>query len=117
MAELVRALDRAEARPRYQFVALTWFRDLVLPGVGFQWTRSESLRHEVLKAAIARGFVLTSKVPNPKNPERPVTAIRLNRLLPEVQAILSQAASTENDFDPVSIPGENLSATVLRERR
>jgi hypothetical protein len=107
VAELVRALDRAEARPRYQFVALTWFRDLVLPGVGFQWTQSESLRHEVLKAAITRGFVLTSKV----------TAIRLNRLLPEVQAILSQAPSTENDFEPVSIQGENLSATVLRERR
>jgi len=117
VADLVRALDRAESSPGFQFVALKWFRDVFLPAQGLEWTRSGSGRHEVLKEAISRRLILTSKVPNPKDPQFPVTAIRLNRLLPEVRASLSQAAGTENDFDPVSIPGENLSATVLRERR
>jgi hypothetical protein len=117
IAEVVRALDRAESRPGFQFVALKWFRDLFLPGEGFRWTQSESSRQEVLKEAILARLVLTSKVPNPKAPQFPVTAIRLNRLLSEVQAILAQVPKQENDFDPVSIRGEDLSATVLRERR
>jgi hypothetical protein len=57
-----------------------------------------------------------SKVPNPKSPQFPVTAIRLNRLLPEIQAILGEQVA-DSDFRPVDIRGEQLSATVLRERR
>jgi len=117
LAELVRALDRAETRPGLQFVALKWFRDIVLPGEGLAWTSSVSDRQQVLKEAIDRRLLLTSKVPNPKAPQFPVTAIRLNRMLPEVQVILGQVQPAADDFDPVAIPGENLSATVLRERR
>lgn len=117
LPELVRALDRAETRPGLQFVALKWFRDIVLPTEGLDWTRSVSDRHEVLKEAIDRRLLLTSRVPNPKAPQFPVTAIRLNRMLPQVQVILAQAQPAADDFDPVAIPGENLSATVLRERR
>jgi hypothetical protein len=117
LAELVRALDRAETRPGLQFVALKWFRDIVLPGEGLAWTQSVSDRQQVLKEAIDRRLLLTSKVPNPKAPQFPVTAIRLNRMLPDVQVILAQAQPAADDFDPVAIPGENLSATVLRERR
>lgn len=117
LADLVRALDRAETRPGLQFVALKWFRDIVLPTEGLAWTQSVSDRHEVLKEAIDRRLLLTSKVPNPKAPQFPVTAIRLNRMLPDVQVILAQAQPAADDFDPVAIRGENLSATVLRERR
>ncbi len=116
LADLVRALDRAESTPGYAFVALKWFRDVFLPSERLPWANSEA-RYDVLREAIDARLLLTSKVPNPKAPQYPVTAIRLNRLLPQVQAILSHTPSTENDFEPVPIRGESLSATVLRERR
>lgn len=116
ISDLVRALDRAESRPGYQFVALKWFRDVALPGEGIDWAQSDAGRQSVLREAIERRLVLTSKVPNPKSPQFPVTAIRLNRLLPEIQAILGEQVP-DSDFTPVEIRGERLSATVLRERR
>jgi len=116
ISDVVRALDRVESRPGYQFVALKWFRDVALPGEGFEWAQSDSSRQSILREAIERRLILTSKVPNPKAPQFPVTAIRLNRLLPETQKILGKEAS-ESDFRPVDIRGEKLSATVLRERR
>jgi hypothetical protein len=61
--------------------------------------------------------VLTSKVPNPKSPAFPVTAIRLNRSLPEVAEILGAPAPPPAEFSPIAIRGEELSQTVLRERR
>ena len=115
ISDLVQALDRSESRPGYGFVALKWFRDVVLPA--FEWARLESARQASLREAIEKRFVLTSKAPNPKSPEFPVTAIRLNRLLPEVQAILGQGEASDTEFAPIDIRGENLSETVLRERR
>ena len=113
LTQLVRALDQTEARPGLQFVALKWFRSSILDREGF----SESEGQAVLEKAIDARLVLTSKVPNPGKPQFPVTAIRLNRMHPQVQAILGRTAAAADDFDPVAIPGENLSATVLRERR
>jgi hypothetical protein len=115
-SDLVRTLDRVEFRPGYQFVALKWFRDVALPGESFEWAQSDSVRQDLLREAIEKRLILTSKVPNPKSPQFPVTAIRLNRLLPEIQAILGEHVA-ESDFRPVDIRGERLSATVLRERR
>lgn len=117
LSYLVQALDRAEARPGYDFVALKWFRDVVLPAEGLDWTQSESVRQNVLREAIEKRLVLTSKVPNPKSPQFPVTAIRLNRLLLETLARLGTGTVSNLEFDPVEIRGESLSATVLRERR
>ncbi len=114
--DLVHSLGRAESKPGYQFIALKWFRDVALPGDGFEWAQSDSARQSVLREAIERRLILTSKVPNPKAPQFPVTAIRLNRLLPEIQLILGEQIS-ESDFRPVEIRGEKLSTTVLRERR
>jgi hypothetical protein len=114
--DLIRALDRVESRPGYQFVALKWFRDVALTGEGLEWAQSESARQSILREAIEKRLILTSKVPNPKAPQFPVTAIRLNRLLPEIQSILGEQVS-DSDFRPVDIRGESLSATVLRERR
>lgn len=113
---LVRALDRAESKPGYQFISLKWFRDVALPAESLDWARSDSVRQNILREAIERRLILTSKVPNPKSPQFPVTAIRLNRLLPEIQAILGEQVA-HSDFRPVDIRGEGLSATVLRERR
>jgi hypothetical protein len=115
--DLVRALDRAESRRGYTFVALKWFRDAALISEGFAWASVDSERQAVLRRAIDNRLVLTSKVPNPKSPQFPVTAIRLNRLMPEVKAILATPDDGLPDFQPVSIRGESLSSTVLRDRR
>jgi hypothetical protein len=117
ISDLIRALDRAEARPGYGFVALKWFRDTALPLEGFSWTNVDSERRRVLSEAIERRLILLNKIPNPKSPQFPVTTIRLNRLMPEVKIILGNQDMTWTDFQPVSMRGENLSATVVRDRR
>ena len=117
LADLVRALDRAESRRGYDFVSLKWFRDAALPSEGLSWASSDATRQNVLRGAIEKRLILTSKVPNPKSPQFPVTAIRLNRLMPEVKTILGNGDDNSLDFHPVEIRGENLSATILRERR
>jgi hypothetical protein len=117
LSDLIRALDRAETRRGYDFVSLKWFRDAALPSAGFSWTSADATRQNVLRGAIDRRLILTSKVQNPKAPQFPVTAIRLNRLMPEVKAILGSGDDGAPDFHPVEIRGENLSATILRERR
>jgi hypothetical protein len=115
VADLVRALDRVEARSALDFIALKWFRDTVLPAEDFPWAASDGARGAVLYEATEKGLVLTSRVPNPKQPQHPVTSVRLNRASPEVQEILSAAGPSE--FQPVEIKGEPLSHTVLEGRR
>jgi hypothetical protein len=117
-AELLRAVDRAESRPGWNFAPLKKFRDEILPmeplPVGM---RTDVEQHAVLRSAIDKRFILVGKVPNLKAPQFPVTTIRLNRLMPEVKAALGQANNPDADFQPVEIRGEPLSATILRERR
>jgi hypothetical protein len=113
--ELLQALAQAEMGS--QFVSLKWFRDTCLPQKGFSWGTTPEERHRVLADAINRRWILTSRIPNPKNPQFPVTAIRVNRPMDEVRAILDENAKANSAFAPISIPGERLSETVLRERR
>lgn len=117
VSDLIRALDRAESRPGYDFVALKWFRDTALLLERFPWVNSDSARHNILREAIDKRIILTSRVPNPKAPQFPVTAIRLNRLMPQVKATLGSHGEEITGFAPIPIRGENLSATVLRDRR
>jgi hypothetical protein len=117
LSDLIRALDRAESQPGYKFVALKWFRDTALPSEEYAWANDDSARRSILREAIDRRLVLTNSVPNPKSPQFPVTAIRLNRLMPEVKAILGSPAEGIRDFQPAAIRGGNLSATVLGDRR
>jgi hypothetical protein len=116
LTDLIRALNNTESRPGYSFVALKWFRDQVLPAVRPEWSAPE-VRSAILRDAIDRRLVLKSPVPNPKSPAFPVTAIRLNRSLPEVAEILGAPAPPPTEFSPIAIRGEDLSQTVLRERR
>ena len=113
--ELLQALAQAEMGR--QFVSLKWFRDTCLPQKGFPWGATPEERYRVLMDAMDRRWILTSRIPNPKNPQFPVTAIRVNRPLGEVRAILDENAKASSAFAPISIPGEWLSETVLRERR
>jgi hypothetical protein len=70
----------------------------------------------VLRAAIEERLILVAKVPNPKAPQFPVTTIRVNRLMPEVRAILGGGSLVDLGFHPIEIKGEPLSVTVIRER-
>jgi len=117
-ADLLRALDRAESRPGWSFVPLKKFRDEILPQEHLPSLANTDVHHRaVLESVINKNFVLVGKVPNPKSPQFPVTTIRLNRLRPEVKAVLGQNGGFDLDFHPVEISGEPLSATILRERR
>jgi hypothetical protein len=115
-AELLRALDRAESTPGWSFVSLKKFRDEVLPTENVPSIRSDVERQSVLRSAIDKRLILRGKVQNPKSPQFPVTSIRLNRLMPEVQEVLG-LPKKDLDFHPIHIKGEPLSATILRERR
>jgi len=70
-----------------------------------------------LRDAIDKRLILTSKIANPKSPQFPVTTIRLNRLIPEVMAILGNEDRRASCFQPVAIRGEGLSTTILHDRR
>jgi hypothetical protein len=115
--DLALALARAEDDPQLGFVSLKWFRDTYLPRQGYTWAVALEDRQRVLVDVINRKWILTSKVANPKNPQYPVTAVRVNRPLADVRKILDQEAGFRPAFDPITISGERLSETVLRERR
>jgi hypothetical protein len=114
--QLTLALATVEQDPQLNFISLKWFRDTYLTRQGFRWAASEESRHRILVEAIAKNWVVTNKLPNPKNPNYPVTAIRVNRVLPEVRAMLGPGAFGTG-FAPIELSGEPLSKTVLRERR
>ncbi len=115
--DFIKSLDGAEQRPGFDFVALKRFRDLNLTAEGYDWTGSLETRDQVLRTADHNGIVIIYKVPNPKAPAFPVTAIRLNRQHPEVVAVLGEIIIADSGFQPVDLPGETLSRTVLDERR
>jgi hypothetical protein len=119
-ADLLKALDRAESKPGWSFVSLKKFRDEVLPSEPVAANASKLTDVEwqsVLRSAIEKRFILVGKVPNPKSPQFPVTTIRLNRLMPEVRAVLGGGDDgADLEFQPVEIKGEPLSATIIRER-
>jgi len=91
--EFVLALNDAENQPQLTFVSLKWFRDTFLVKSGYRWAQDIEMPRRLLQEATERDIVLTSRVPNPKQPEFPVTSIRLNREHPDVRRILEHAAS------------------------
>jgi hypothetical protein len=115
-AELLKALERAESTPGWNFVSLKKFRDEILPLENLPSLRTDVERQNAIRSAIDKRLILTRPVPNPKSPQFPVTSIRLNRLMPEVQEALG-AAKADLNFHPIHIKGEPLSTTILRERR
>jgi hypothetical protein len=116
--DLLTALCDAEREPRFrEFVGLKSFRDQYLAARGFEWAETPQTRRTILDLAIAKGLVLTGKVPNPKSPQNPTTTIRLNRELPDVKKVLERTHQDRSPFRPAPIRGESLSATILAERR
>ncbi|MCG3125621.1 MAG: hypothetical protein CHACPFDD_00446 [Phycisphaerae bacterium] len=113
LADLIRALDGVERQGR-AFVSLVWFRDNVLST--YPWATDPGVRQSAMTEASHRRLFETSKVSNPKNPQFPVTAIRLRRDEPLVRETL-RAGGGAPVFRPIRIEGEPLSATLIRERR
>lgn len=117
-AELLKALDRAESTPGWTFVPLKKFRDEILPlEEDCPSVQTDVVREQMLRSAIDKKLIVVRKVANPRAPQFPVTTIRVNRLLPEVRAVLGSGEKSDLDFHPIEIKGEPLSTTVLRERR
>jgi hypothetical protein len=114
--QLLKALDRAESTPGWSFVSLKKFRDEILPMEDIPSVHSDADRSNLLRSAIEKRLILKKPIPNPKSPQFPVTSIRLNRLMPEVQRVLGRP-KPDLDFHPIRIKGEPLSTTILRERR
>ncbi len=72
-----RALDRLESVDRkLPFVALTYYRDRILPE-GIVNGEDELARRDLVENLLRFGLIETYKVDNPNNPDRQVTAIRL----------------------------------------
>ena len=114
---LIQELDQAEKRAGFSFVALKWFRDKWLPRKGLAGYDVADALDDLIREAVADGVVLVSRVDNPKNPQFPVTAIRLDRRHPEVAAALGRPPEAARNFRPIGIKGEPLSETALRDRR
>jgi hypothetical protein len=91
--DFIRALNEAEHQPQLNFVSLKWFRDTYLTRSGYGWAQDPEIPRRILQEATERSLVLTSKVPNPKQPTFPVTSIHLNRQHPDVQRILGTSGS------------------------
>ena len=108
-------IDELRTAERMQpFVALEWFRDQILPKCDYAWVRYSSNRASVLRRATDENLVLTSQVINPKEPMRPVTAIRINRGHPRFQ---TDKPSLRTSFKPIRIRGGAISDTLISDRR
>ena len=110
--QLLNELGKVEGmRP---FVGLKWFRDQFLPTCGHRWARDPRISGSLLRQATDQRLILTSQVPNPNQPLRPVTAIRINRRHPRFQP---EAVRRGARFKPIRIRGGAISDTVLGDRR
>ena len=97
LTDFVIALDHAERDPHLSFVSLKWFRDVYLLKRGFAWAEDPDLPRRLVQQATEDAVLLTHKVPNPKQPEFPVTSIRLNRENADVQRILGRTVQTARE--------------------
>ena len=113
MTEMLDALQRAEQERR--FVGIKWFRDRYLPEREFSWSNDPRICGAMLRMGTEDELVVTHQVTNPKNPEHPVTAIRVNRNHPRFRD--DQQPSAEPRFKPMKIRGDALSSTVVGQRR
>lgn len=95
MTDFILALDHAERDPHLSFIALKWFRDTYLQKRGYAWAMDPDMPRRLIQEATEAGVLVMHKVPNPKQPEFPVTGIRLERANPMVQAILSAVTQEE----------------------
>lgn len=108
---VLRELDRLEQRNRQ-----TWAGFIVnhlLPGLGF----SPDEARQVLKRLSARELVMITREPNPKNPDRPASFVRINRAHPRIASILAGEPQVRpGTRPPPPPPGPNSGPTYNRPR-
>lgn len=109
--ELLDALQRAERERR--FVGIKWFRDRFLPEQGFSWAQDPRTCGALLRSGTEQELVVTHQVTNPRNPQHPVTALRLNRDHPRFRG---ESPRGQVRFKPVRARG-GLAQTVTGGRR
>jgi len=111
-ARFIREFSRLQDANRFMwagFVVKT-----LLPQLGF----SDAEAKDLFQRLESEGVLMTSKEPNPKNPDFPTTVVRLNREHPAVrQALDKNGAPRPAKFPLGKVSGEPLSETILRERR
>jgi hypothetical protein len=110
LTTLVQTLARLEADAGVNFVGLKWFRDVKLLQAGLAHAEARN----TLDQAIKVGVVIVQKLINPHSPYATST-LRLNREAPEVAVALKTAA--RRGFEPMDIPGLNLSEEIIQGRR
>lgn len=110
-------VQRAEGEPRFRFLSLKYLRDTILAAAPVTRDWAPEVRQQVVSAAIDRGFLTAHKVPNPKIPQFPVAAVRLNRENPESLRLL-EAHGPAPDFElPAARPAPPPRAGGFRGRR
>lgn len=112
MDQLVAELDKAELRSHY--VALSEFRDHILPKSDFSWAKNHAKVKSLLKDAEDKCLILTRMMFNPDDPPRPITAIRLNR---SGIRIRPNDTTRRSRFKPIKISGGLISGTVIEDRK
>lgn len=111
--DLINAVLAVEREGR-AFISLLWFRENRLATL--PWATDPRTRQQVIARAIEDGILEVRKIPNPKNPQYPVSTITLNRGHEMVRAMLVSGAD-EPRFEPCEIQGVPLSKTILESRR
>ena len=64
-----------------------------------------------------QGLISRAQYPNPNNPDRPTTGLKLNREHPLVRRCLPKGTPARRVFPIASARGEPVSETLIRERR
>lgn len=106
LREFVLALDRAERDPHMAFVSLKYFRDQYLVKTGHGWARDFDLVRHLMQKATDDGLIQLARVPNPRQPEFPVTSLQLARdhafvkSVLEAQMPVQPAAPEASTVDP-----------------
>ncbi len=113
MMDVINAVCATEREGR-AFISLIWFRENRL--TGYAWAAEPAARQQTIAEAIKAGVLEVRKIPNPKNPQYPVSTIALNRMHPLVQEAL-RAGAAQSMFEPAVIAGGPLSPTILEDRR
>ena len=117
MAELIKALDGAGREKGSGGVYLDWFREWYVVGDGHDSPSLSEEREETLRKAVKEGIILAKNAPNPLSPASEVTVIRLNKSHPGVEKALWDPSWGDDDFEPIAIRGEQISETIIRQRR
>lgn len=106
----VRELDALEQKAPGAFVWIGYVLKEKLPAMGLSADDARAF----LERLQEQGIVVTSKVPNKRNPDFPATRVQLNRDHSIVQQVVRGRRTTR--FQPIKIRGGSISDDIIRDR-